>query len=108
MKESPLNKGRNCAKAHAAPQWVYSPQRLQHPLVRTGRKGEGKFERVSWDDAILKIADTLKRQKNKYDPESLAVLFPARRSSSDYSYRFLMAHGCPNYGHSGILIILTD
>ena len=39
MKESPLNKGRNCAKAHAAPQWVYSPQRLKHPLKRTGNKG---------------------------------------------------------------------
>ena len=102
MQESPLNKGRNCAKAHAAPQWVYSPQRLKHPLIRTGRKGEGKFEKVTWDDALDKIAETLKKQKDQYGPESLAVLSPARRSYSDYSYRFLMAHGSPNYGHSGI------
>ncbi len=102
MQESPLNKGRNCAKAHAAPQWVYSPQRLKHPLIRIGRKGEGKFEKISWDEALSKIADTLIKQKSQYGPESLAVLSPARRSYSDYSYRFLMAHGSPNYGHSGI------
>lgn len=102
MKESPLNKGRNCAKAHAAPQWVYSPRRLKHPLIRTGRKGEGTFEKVTWDQALDKIAETLKEQKDQYGPESLAVLSPARRSYSDYSYRFLMAHGSPNYGHSGI------
>ena len=102
MKESPLNRGRNCAKAHAAPQWVYSPQRLKQPLRRVGRKGEGKFEKITWDQALETIADTLKKQKQEYGPESLAVLSPARRSYSDYSYRFLMAHGSPNYGHSGI------
>ena len=47
MKESPLNQGRNCAKAHAAPQWVYSPQRLRTPLRRIGKKGEGKFEKIT-------------------------------------------------------------
>ena len=61
MKEAPLNRGRNCAKAHAAPQWVYSPQRLTHPLLRTGAKGEGKFKPKSpWDEAIERIADKLK------------------------------------------------
>jgi anaerobic selenocysteine-containing dehydrogenase len=102
MKESPLNKGRNCAKAHAAPQWVYSPQRLKHPLVRVGKKGEGKFARITWDEALERIAEKLTAQKMTYGPESLAVLSPARRSYSDYCYRFLMAHGSPNYGHSGI------
>ena len=102
MKESPLNRGRNCAKAHAAPQWVYSPQRLTHPLLRTGAKGEGKFAKISWDEAIDRIADKLKTQKEQYGPESLGVLSPARRGYSDYCYRFLMAHGSPNYGHSGI------
>jgi anaerobic selenocysteine-containing dehydrogenase len=102
MKESPLNAGRICAKAHAAPQWVYSPQRLKYPLRRVGRKGEGKFERISWDGALDLIASKLKEQKEKYGPESLAILSPARRSYSEFLYRFLMAHGSPNYGHSGI------
>lgn len=102
MRESPLNEGRLCAKAHAAPQWVYSPQRLRHPLKRVGSKGEGRFERISWDQALDLIATKLKEQKKKYGPESLAILSPARRSYSEYLYRFLIAHGSPNYGHSGI------
>ncbi len=102
MQESPLNAGRICAKAHAAPQWVYSPQRLKYPLRRIGKKGEGRFERISWDQALDLIAAKLKEQKLKYGPESLAILSPARRSYSDFLYRFLIAHGSPNYGHSGI------
>ncbi|MBP1624666.1 MAG: putative anaerobic dimethyl sulfoxide reductase, chain reductase precursor [Acidobacteria bacterium] len=102
MRESPLNAGRICAKAHAAPQWVYSPQRLKYPLRRIGSKGEGRFERISWDQALDLIAARLKEQKQRYGAESLAILSPARRSYSEYLYRFLIAHGSPNYGHSGI------
>ena len=105
MKESPLNRGRNCAKAHAAPQWVYSPDRLQYPMRRSGKKGGGRFERITWDEALDAIADKLKEQKEKFGPESLAILSPARRSYSDYLYRFLMAHGSPNYCHSGICAV---
>lgn len=102
MPEAPLNRGRNCPKAHASVQWLYSPQRLKYPLKRVGAKGEGKFERITWDEAIGIIADKLKEQKEKYGPESLAILSPARRTYSAYLYRFLTAHGSPNYGHSGI------
>ncbi|WP_218188166.1 molybdopterin-containing oxidoreductase family protein [Desulfosarcina cetonica] len=102
MDESPVNQGAICAKGHAAPQWVYSPDRLTHPLRRIGRKGEGRFERITWDVAIAQIAETLKAQKASYGPESLAILSPARRSYSEYIVRFLTAHGSPNFGHSGI------
>lgn len=105
MEESPLNIGKVCPKAHAAPQWVYSPQRLKHPLKRTGTKGQGKFEKITWNDAIDIISEKLTEQKKKYGPESLAILSPARRSYSEYLYRFLMVHGSPNYGHSGICAV---
>jgi anaerobic selenocysteine-containing dehydrogenase len=105
MKESPANNGSLCPKGQAAPQWVYSRERLKYPLKRVGKKGEGKFQRITWDEAIGIVADTLKRQKEKYGPESLAMLSPARRTYSDYLYRFLIAHGSPNYGHSGICVM---
>ena len=105
MDESPVNLGAVCAKGHAAPQWVYSPDRLTHPLRRIGRKGEGRFEKISWEDAIARIAETLQEQKARYGPESLAMLTPAKRSYSDYIARFLVAHGSPNYGHSGICAV---
>jgi anaerobic selenocysteine-containing dehydrogenase len=102
MKESPMNEGSLCPRGHAAPQWVYSSDRLRYPLKRAGRKGEGRFEPISWDEAINIIADTLKRQKDAYGPESLTILSPAYRSYNPYLRRFLAAHGSPNYGHSGI------
>ncbi len=105
MPECPLNNGKNCPKAHAAPQWVYSPERLKYPMKRVGKKGEGKFQRITWDEAIKLIADKLLELKAKYGPESLGTVSPARRSYSEYIYRFLMTHGSPNYGHSGICAV---
>ena len=105
MKESPINKGKLCLKAFASMQWLYSPQRLKYPLKRVGKKGEGKFERVTWDEALDLIADKLKEQKEKYGPESLAILSPQARSYKSYFIRFLTAHGSPNYCHSGICAI---
>jgi anaerobic selenocysteine-containing dehydrogenase len=74
-------------------------------MRRTGKKGEGKFEHITWDQAIDIIAAKLTEQKQKYGPESLALLSPGRRSYSPYLYRFLQAHGSPNYGHSGICVV---
>ena len=102
MKEAPHNKGGLCCKAHAAPQWVYSGDRLTRPLLRTGRRGEGKFRPIGWEEALQRMADTLKEQKERFGAASLAILSPARRDYSEYLYRFLMAHGSPNYAHSGI------
>jgi anaerobic selenocysteine-containing dehydrogenase len=105
MKDAPTTKGKLCPRAFASMQWLYSPQRLKYPLKRIGEKGEGKFKRISWDEALDIIASKLNEQKAKYGPESLAILSPARRSYSDYLYRFLVAHGSPNYGHSGICAV---
>ncbi len=105
MQECPINRGKLCAKAFASAEWLYSPERLKYPMKRTGKKGEGKFRRITWDEAVAAIAEKLIEQKERYGPESLAVLSPQRRSYSDYIYRFLIAHGSPNYGHSGICAI---
>jgi anaerobic selenocysteine-containing dehydrogenase len=102
MKESPVNRGALCPKGQAAPQWVYSQDRLKFAMKRVGEKGEGKFKKISWDEAVKIVSDKLKEQKEKYGPESLAILSPARRSYSPYLYRLLNAHGSPNYSHSGI------
>jgi anaerobic selenocysteine-containing dehydrogenase len=102
MKEAPNSQGELCSRAFASMQWLYSPQRLKYPLKRVGEKGQNKFERISWDEALDIIATKLKEQKEKYGPESLAILSPQRRNYSEYLFRFLIAHGSPNYGHSGI------
>ena len=45
-----------CAKVNRYLERVYSPQRILHPMRRVGRKGEGRFERISWDEALDEIA----------------------------------------------------
>jgi anaerobic selenocysteine-containing dehydrogenase len=105
MKESPINGGKLCPKAYASMQWLYSPQRLKYPLKRIGKKGEGKFEKISWDEALDIIAGKLREQKARYGPESLAILSPQARTYKSYFIRFLTAHGSPNYCHSGICAI---
>ena len=102
MAEGAANRGAICAKGAAAPQWLYAPERLTTPLIRTGARGEGKFRPVSWDEAIGVIAEKLLEQKEKYGPESLAILSPSGRDYKEISLRFLAVHGSPNHAHSGI------
>jgi len=102
MAEGQKNRGGLCPKAFASSQWLYSPERLTTPLLRVGERGEGKFKPVSWDEAIGIISDKLLEQKQKYGPESLAMLSPARRNYKGIMLRFLAVHGSPNHGHSGI------
>ncbi len=105
MAEAGRNRGALCPKAHGSAQWLHSPDRLMTPLVRVGEKGEGKFREISWDEALDILADKLKEQKEKYGPESLAILVPAFRNYNQLLQRFLTVHGSPNYAHSGICMM---
>jgi anaerobic selenocysteine-containing dehydrogenase len=61
-----------CVRCLAIPKWVYSPERLRHPLRRVGERGDGRFERISWDEAIQTIASRLKGTRDVYGPGSVA------------------------------------
>ena len=66
---------RACLRCRAYRQRVYSPDRLQYPLKRVGERGEGKFERISWDEALDTIARQLIRIKEAYGPSAILLLF---------------------------------
>ena len=63
---------RICPKGISSPARVYSSERLQYPMRRVGERGEGKFERISWDEAIQEITDKWKGYIEEYGPTSIA------------------------------------
>lgn len=62
-----------CVRGRAQTYRVYAPDRLKYPMKRVGKRGEGKFERISWDEALDTIANKMKEVKAKYGNEAFFV-----------------------------------
>ena len=69
--KNPVTEGYICAKVRKFGDRVYGPDRLLHPAVRKGRKGEGQFKRVSWDEALELIVDRFQRAKRETGAASI-------------------------------------
>lgn len=67
----PVTRGFLCAKVTQYLEREYHPERLLFPQRRVGSKGEGRFERITWDDAIEEIADRLKAITSEFGSESV-------------------------------------
>ncbi|MBM4333579.1 MAG: dehydrogenase [Deltaproteobacteria bacterium] len=101
-KEVPLNDGIACAKAAAAGQLVYSPYRLKSPMIRVGARGEGKFKRVTWGEAIDYIGKKLTEIKKKYGPESI-IMDTGDVTDRDQYWRLFFAFGTPHSVEHGAI-----
>jgi anaerobic dimethyl sulfoxide reductase subunit A len=62
---------RTCLRCRALRQYVHHPQRLMYPQKRIGERGEGKFERISWDEALEMLAGELNRVKEVYGNQAI-------------------------------------
>ncbi|HBY56935.1 MAG TPA: hypothetical protein DEG96_03615 [Candidatus Atribacteria bacterium] len=68
---SPVNQGRICIKGKNYSNMVYSPERLLYPLQRIGKRVEGEFKRISWEQALDIIYENLKNLRWQYGSESI-------------------------------------
>jgi anaerobic dimethyl sulfoxide reductase subunit A len=71
---------RACVRGRNYRNLLYHPDRLKYPMKRVGKRGEGKFERISWEEAIETIASEIKRIGETYGPESRYVNYASGQS----------------------------
>jgi len=99
--EGPLNHGKLCPIGIATRELVYHPDRLQYPQRRIGPRGSGKWERISWDEALDEIAEKVLAIREESGPESIAMGTGTGRHHIRWVSRFGNALGTPNWCEPG-------
>ncbi|MCP5087243.1 MAG: molybdopterin-dependent oxidoreductase [Rhodobacteraceae bacterium] len=99
--DNPMNKGKLCPLGAASLQQVYNPRRLKYPMRRVGSRGEGRWERISWDEAYDEMVAKIKEATKKNGAESIWVGTGTGRHHFPYVSRFANAIGTPNWCEPG-------
>jgi anaerobic selenocysteine-containing dehydrogenase len=94
--DSPISHGTLCSKGLAITQLAYHPDRILYPMKRAGAKGEGKWKRITWDEALDTISERFKRVIEEFGPESIVVGQGTGRDYESHLYRFANLLGTPN------------
>lgn len=100
--EDPMSKGRMCAKGLSGIQALYHPNRNKYPMMRVGKRGENKWKRISWDEALDIIAKKLMETREKYGAESVFCSTGGGGNPEIWSIaRFCNIFGTPNWFEPG-------
>ncbi len=93
--KNPKTRGMLCARGNAGLKSVYDPDRLKQPLIRVGKRGEGKWRAASWDEAFDYTSKKLLAIKEKYGPQG--VLWSSTEGPQEHFFKNLgLAFGSPN------------
>jgi anaerobic selenocysteine-containing dehydrogenase len=97
----PRTNGKLCARGQAGPNQVYDPDRLLHPMKRVGKRGEGKWKRISWDEALDEVTARLKKLQDEGHPEKFMFHYGRMKASSSKIIKsyFLPAYGTKTIGN---------
>ena len=95
--DHPFSKGKLCPKGRASLEYLNHLDRLRSPLKRAGERGEGRWEKVSWDEALETVAKGLQTVKETYGARSVVFMRGASKGLSDvFLARFANLFGSPN------------
>jgi len=94
--DHPWNQGRLCSRCLAMTQYVYHPDRLTHPLKRVGKRGEGKWQEISWDEAFDLIETKMNKIREEFGPESVIFAMGTGRDIGPWICLLAYAYGSPN------------
>ena len=97
----PGSRGRNCAKGPATHNQVYDPERILYPLKRVGKRGEGKWERISWEQALSEISEKMRESRARRRD---GIVYHVGRPGEDgYTNRVIQAWGVDGHNsHTNI------
>ena len=100
--ENPGSRGRNCAKGPATLNQINDPDRILYPLKRSGKRGEGKWERVSWDHVLNDLASRI-RKAIVEDRKGEIMYHVGRPGEDGFTERILAAWGVDGHNsHTNI------
>ena len=91
----PNTKGNACVKTNGMLSYTYNPERLLYPIKRVGKRGEGKWCRISWEEAINEVGSRLKITRESGHPERF-IFHYGRDKTKGFTKRFTNAFGTPN------------
>lgn len=89
--------GKLCTKGAANRQFVYREDRIKTPLKRVGKRGEGKFEPISWDESLETCAEAFNKTKAQYGPEAVVWLTGYSKWYRPWLHRLAHSFGSENY-----------
>ncbi len=94
----PKSRGMMCARGNAGATTPYDPDRLKFPLIRTGKRGEGKWKKVSWDEAFAYIAEKTNTLVKEEGGNRATIAFASSEGTYQEHYwnQFREVFGSPN------------
>jgi anaerobic selenocysteine-containing dehydrogenase len=94
----PVNQGGMCPLGRGALEQLFNPDRMQAPMKRIGLPGAGRWEPITWDEALQTIADKLVELRSEGKSHEVAFLgYNERGLMKEHVSRFMQAYGSPNY-----------
>lgn len=98
MQNHPVSNGGICPMGLSGLQYLYGPARVKTPLKREGKRGEGKWKAVGWDEALSAVTAQLADLRANDNPQSVAWIAGSERGTvPSLIDRFLTAYGSPNF-----------
>lgn len=85
--DDPRTKGTVCSKALAGKQLLEDPNRLKYPVRRAGKRGENKWERISWDEALKEVSEKFNKIKEEKGPRAVGFF---KGQASGWGFPFHM------------------
>ncbi|NQU66455.1 MAG: molybdopterin-dependent oxidoreductase [Candidatus Marinimicrobia bacterium] len=94
------NRGKICSRGQAGINQVYDPDRILYPMKRVGKRGEGNWKRISWDDALGELSSRLDTLRKKNEPEKFMFHYGRMKASDGKIVKdFLTGFGTGTLGN---------